>query len=98
MLRRERCRLQDERDSFVMRDIEHVEKQGLPPRERNADVPEHASNSTIWMGVIAVFAVVALLTFGTSHVNDTVASNPVPNTQPGMTTGAAPAAPSKLVQ
>ena len=81
----------------MTRETEYLDKNGLPPRERNADVPEHASNSTIWMGVIAVSAVVALLTFGSSHVNDTTASNPGLNTQPGTTTGAAPAAPSKSV-
>ena len=73
-----------------MRDTGYVEKHGLPPRERNADVPEHASGSAVWMGVITVLAVAALLTFGTSHVNDTTASSPGRNTQPGTTTGAAP--------
>jgi hypothetical protein len=32
-----------------MHDIEHGEpdlKQGLPPRDRNADIPEHANSST----------------------------------------------------
>ena len=36
-------------------------KEGLPPRERNADVPEHAGTSKIWMGgIIDVCALVAL--------------------------------------
>lgn len=74
----------------MMRDTGYVEKHELPPRERNADVPEHASGSTVWMGVIAVLAVAALLTFGTSRVNDTTASNGGLNSQPGTTTGAAP--------
>jgi len=30
-------------------------KQGLPPRDHHADVPEHANSSTVWMGgIIAV--------------------------------------------
>ena len=82
---------------LVMRETGYLDMQGLPPRERNADVPEHASSSTLWMGVITIFAVVALLTFGTSHLNDTTASNPGLNTEPGTTTGAASSAPSRSV-
>jgi hypothetical protein len=85
------------RGLLVMRETGYLDKQGLPPRERNADVPEHANSSTLWMGVIAIFAVVALLTFGTSDVNDTTASNLALNIQPGTTTGTAPAAPLKSV-
>jgi hypothetical protein len=65
-------------ESLVTHDTEHLDnldKQGLPLRERNADMPEHTSNDALWMGIIAVLAMVALLTFGTSHVNDTTASN-----------------------
>jgi hypothetical protein len=68
-------------------------KEGLPPRDRNADVPQHANSGSIWMGgIIAVCAVVALLMFGGSGNNNT-ASNSL-NTEPGTTTGAAPATPS----
>jgi hypothetical protein len=68
-------------------------KEGLPPRERSAHVPEHANSGTVWMGgVIAVCAVVALILFGGGNSN--MASNS-PNTEPGMTTGSAPATPSK---
>jgi hypothetical protein len=71
-----------------------LSKQGLPPRDRNADVPEHANQanrSTIWMGgIIAVCAVLALLMFGSG--NNNTASNSL-NTEPGMTTGATPGAP-----
>lgn len=53
-------------------------RKGLPPRDRNADMPEQANNGTIWMGgIIALCALVALL-----------------NSERGMTTGAAPARPS----
>jgi hypothetical protein len=70
-------------------------KEGLPPRDRNADVPEHANSGTIWMGgVIAVCAVVALIIFGSSGNNSNTASNS-PNTGVGVTTGAAPATPAK---
>jgi hypothetical protein len=69
-------------------------KEGLPPRERNALVPEHANSGTVWMGgVIAVCAVIALIMFGSSGNNSTASK--APNTEPGMTTGAAPATPSK---
>ena len=62
--------------------------------ERNADVQEHANSGTTWMGgVIAVCALVALIMFGSSGNNNT-ASN-LPSAEPGMTTGAAPATPSK---
>jgi hypothetical protein len=70
-------------------------KDGLPPRNRNADVPEHANRGTIWMGgVIAVCTVVALIMFGSSGNNSNTASNST-NTGPGVTTGAAPTTPSK---
>jgi hypothetical protein len=69
-------------------------KQGLPPRDHDAHVPEHANSSTVWMGgIIAVCAVLALVMFGGSG-NRNSASNS-PNTEPGVTTGAAPATPSK---
>jgi hypothetical protein len=69
-------------------------KEGLPPRDRNADVPEHANSGTVWMGgIIAVSAVVALLMFGGSGSHNT-ASNSL-NTAPGVTTGVAPAAPKE---
>jgi hypothetical protein len=77
------------------KDVKKSLKEGLPPRDRNADVPEHANTGTIWVGgVIAVCAVVALVMFGGSGNNSNTASNS-PNTGPGMTTGAAPATPSK---
>ena len=84
-----------------MPDTEHREtdlkKECLPPRDRNADVPEHANSSSVVMGgIIAVGAVVALLMFGGSG-NQHTASNSL-NTEPGMTTGAAPAAPSRQVR
>ena len=67
-------------------------KEGLPPRDRNVDVPEHANSSTVWMGgVIAVFSVLALVMFGNTGSNTTSASNPNLNIEPGMTTGAGPA-------
>ena len=69
-------------------------KDGLPPRERNADVQEHANSGTTWMGgVIAVCALVALIMFGSSGNNNTASNSP--SAEPGMTTGAAPATPSK---
>lgn len=69
-------------------------KEGLPPRDRNADIPEHANSGTVWMGgIIAVSAVVALLMFGGSGSRNT-ASNSL-NTAPGVTTGAAPAVPKE---
>jgi hypothetical protein len=71
-------------------------KEGLPPRDRNAKVPEHANSSAVWMGgVIAVFAVLALVLFGNTRTND-IASSPNLNTEQGMTTGAAPASSSKV--
>jgi hypothetical protein len=70
-------------------------KEGLPPRDRSADVPEHAGTSKIWMGgIIAVGALVALIMFGRPGNN----GNSAMNTEPGVTTGAAPAAPSKPAQ
>ena len=63
-------------------------KDGLPPRDHNADVPVHANNSTIWLsGIIAACAIVALLMFGNSGRYNS-ASN-APNTAPGVTTGTA---------
>ena len=42
-------------------------KEGLPPRDHNADVPVHANGRTIWLtGVIAACAIVALLMLGNS--------------------------------
>jgi hypothetical protein len=74
-------------------------KQGLPPRERNADVPEHATGTAVWVGgAIAVFAVLGLVLFGTSRTNDTTASKLNLNTEQGMTTGAAPASPQKRTE
>ena len=68
-------------------------KEGLPPRDRNADVPEHVDHTNsgaVWMGgIITVCMVIALIMFGGSGNNNT-ASNP-PNTEPGTTTGSAPA-------
>jgi hypothetical protein len=79
-----------------MLDNELPPKEGLPPRDRNADAPEHANSSTVWMaGAVAVFAVLALLAFGGPSWNTTTASNPDLNTAPGVTTGAAPASTPK---
>ena len=77
-----------------MPDIEpretNLNKEGLPPRDRNADVPEHANSRGVLLGgIIAVGAVVALLMFGGSGRQHS-ASNSL-NTEPGTTTGAAPA-------
>ena len=75
-----------------MLDNELPPREGLPPRGRNADTPEHANDSTVWTGgAIAMLAVLALLAFGSPRWNTTTASNPELNTAPGMTTGAAPA-------
>jgi hypothetical protein len=75
-----------------MLDNELPPREGLPPRGRNADTPEHANDSTVWAaGAIAMFAVLALLAFGSPRWNTTTASSPELNTEPGMTTGAAPA-------
>ena len=77
-----------------MLDNELPPKEGLPPRERNADVPEHAGADApiVWIGgAIAIAAVLALVTFG-----GTGSSNL--NTEPGMTTGAAPSAAQKGTQ
>jgi hypothetical protein len=74
-------------------------KEGLPPRDRNADVPEHANNANsgaIWMGgIVAICAVIALIMFAGSGNN--TASNSL-NTEPGTTTGAAPAMPPQKMQ
>jgi hypothetical protein len=73
-------------------------KEGLPPRDRNAEVPEHAGASKIWMGgIIAVCAVLALIMFGRSGDNGNTASTSF-NTEPGVTTGSAPATPSKTAR
>jgi hypothetical protein len=67
-------------------------KEGLPPRDRTAHVPEHANSGTIWMcGAIAVLAVLALVMFGGTRT----ASNPNVNTEQALTTGAAPASSPK---
>jgi hypothetical protein len=79
--------------STAMLDNELPPRDGLPPRSHNADTPEHASDSTVWMGgVIAVLAVLALLAFGSLRWNTTTADL---NTAPGVTTGAAPSSPPK---
>jgi hypothetical protein len=70
-------------------------KGGLPPRDRNADVPEHASNANrraVCMGgIVAICVVIALIMFGDGSGYNNTASNSL-NTEPGTTTGAAPAA------
>ncbi len=77
-------------------EIEGLHKQGLPPRDHNAELPERATSATTWaMGAIAVFAVLGLVLFGTSRSGDITASSP--NHQ-GMTTGAAPASPQKRTE
>jgi hypothetical protein len=81
-----------------MPDNEYVRdhlKEGLPPREHNAEVPVHADGSTIWLsGIITACAIVALLVFGNSGHYGNSASN-APNTEPGVTTGAAPTSAQK---
>ena len=73
-------------------DGRELAKEGLPPRDRSAHLPEHANSGTVWIGVaIAVFAVLALVMFGGTRT----ASNPNLNTEQGMTTGAAPTSASK---
>jgi hypothetical protein len=80
-------------------ETEDLHKQGPPPRDRNAEVPEHATSTTAWVaGAIAVFAVLGLVLFGTTRTNDTTASGPNINTEQGMTTGTAPASPQKRTQ
>ena len=73
-----------------MPDNEYVRdhlKEGLPPREHNADAPVHANGSTVWLsGIIAACAVVALLMFGNSGSYNSASNEP--NTEPGVTTGA----------
>lgn len=74
-------------------------KEGLPPRDRNADVPEHANGSTVWIGgAIAVAAVLALVMLGSTGSDNRSASTPNLNSQPGTTTGAAPSTPPKGTQ
>ena len=69
-------------------------RKGLPPRDRNADMPEQANNGTIWMGgIIALCALVALIMFGGSGHQNTASSSL--NSERGMTTGAAPTRPSE---
>lgn len=71
-------------------------KPGLPPRDRNAAVPEHAGRTRLWIGgVIALFALLGLALFGTTRMNDTTASNSNLDAEPGTTTGAAPASSPK---
>lgn len=68
-------------------------KEGLPPRDRNADVPEHSNSGAVWVGaVVALCAVLALLMFAGAGSHDT-ASN-APRAAQGVTTGQAPARPS----
>lgn len=82
-----------------MLESDEVNKHGLPPRDRNADMPEHVSSPILWMGgVIIVFAVLGLVLFGTTRMNDTTASNANQNAEQGTTTGSAPAAPPKNPQ
>ena len=74
-------------------------RQGLPPRDHNADVPEHATSTTTWViGAATVLAVLGLVVFGTSRSNDITASSPNLNTEQGMTTAAAPASPPKRTE
>lgn len=78
-----------------MGENDKLPKAGLPPRERNADVPAHASSGTVWIGgVIAAGAVLALLMFGSG--NSHLASNSS-QFAPGTTTGLAPAKSSTAV-
>ncbi|MDQ8729502.1 hypothetical protein [Bradyrhizobium sp. LHD-71] len=80
-----------------MREKDETHKNGLPPRERNADVTERGSNPIAWTaGLIIACAIAALALFGTTRTNDTTtASDPTLNTAPGTTTGSVPAPPSK---
>ena len=74
-----------------------LEKEGLPPRDRNADVPEHTNNVIAWMaGAIIVCSLIAIVLFGTMRME--TPSGAKLNTAPGMTTGSAPASPSKPAQ
>lgn len=77
-----------------MPERDELHKEGLPPRERNADVPQQTNRPIIWMaGVIVVCAIVALALFGTTRMTDTTASNPGASSE--TTTGSAPAQPPK---
>jgi hypothetical protein len=74
-------------------------KPGLPPRDRNAVVPEHAGHARLWIGgVIVLFALLGLVLFGTTRMNDSTASDPNLNAEGGTTTGAAPASPAEKQQ
>jgi hypothetical protein len=76
-------------------EIEGLHKQGLPPRDHSAELPERATSPTTWaMGAITVFAVICLVLFGTSRSGDITASSP----NQGVTTGAAPASPQKRTE
>jgi hypothetical protein len=67
-----------------------LEKHGLPPRERNADVPQSTDGAFSWLaGVIVLCTVLGLVLFGTTRMNDSTASNPNLNGESGMTTGTA---------
>jgi hypothetical protein len=77
-----------------MHERDKLPKQGLPPRERNADVPEHADNAAMWIGAaVALFALLGLVLFATTRMNDSTALNP--NLATEGTTGTAPAPPVK---
>ena len=74
-----------------MLDNELPPREGLPPRGHNADTPEHANDSTVWMaGAVAAFGVLALLAFGSPRW-----TNPDLDTAPGVTTGSAPSSAPK---
>lgn len=73
-------------------------RHGLPPRERNADVTEHTGRRSVWIGgAIVVLAVLGLMLFGTTRMNDTTATNLKLATEAG-TTGAAPSSSAKHPQ
>jgi hypothetical protein len=77
---------------LAMHERDELRREGLPPRGHSADVPEHASSRPVWIGgAIALMAVLGLVLFGTTRMNDTTASNPNLNAEQGVTTGAAPA-------
>jgi hypothetical protein len=89
-----RCERFSERRDHAMHERDKLPKQGLPPRDRNADVPEHANNAAMWIGaVVAIFALLGLVLFATTRMNDTTAINP--NLATEGTMGAAPAPPAK---
>jgi hypothetical protein len=75
--------------------MEDLHRPGLPPREHSADAPESADSPFMWIaGVITVFVLIGLVLFGTIG-RENNASNANLNTEPGVTTGAAPTSPSK---